>query len=117
MVIIVRANGGRKNRAPSAVLEWAGAVCATASAGFGLWVAVFYDGVVPGLVPFAAAAGCGAAVAVIGTARFDVRLVGLGMALQVASPTGFAWSASLAVGVCGLVVLGCQAMCARAGRG
>lgn len=81
------------------------ALACLASAGYGAWCALFYDGVSPVLVPFALAAIAGAVIAVLGAARRSPRLLGAGALLQVLSPTGFAWILCLALAVVGLTVL------------
>lgn len=80
-------------------------VAGTASAAFGMWVAFWYDGGTPVLMPFAIVALVGALACLWGLLRHSAGAVGLGAVVQVLAPTGAAWVGSLIVALCGAAFL------------
>lgn len=80
-------------------------VAAIASASFGCWVALCYQGGTPLLMPFAAVALVGALVCLWGIVRRSALAVGVGAIAQVLAPTGAAWAGSLIVALCGAILL------------
>ncbi|RTE49322.1 hypothetical protein [Actinobaculum sp. 352] len=87
------------------ILRISGAMVASASAAYGVWVAIFYEGVIPALLPFAAVATVGAVLAAWGAVQANRTTLAAGMAMQILSPTGAAWILSLLIGLIGIGLL------------
>jgi hypothetical protein len=87
------------------ILRFGGAMAASASAAYGVWVAIFYEGFIPALLPFAAVATVGAVLAAWGAVQANRTTLAVGMAMQILSPTGAAWILSLLIGLAGIGLL------------
>lgn len=92
----------------SSVSSWILVLLATVSAAYGAWVAFGYEGGTAALMPFAVISLIGLLLAVVGAFQQRYALLGLGLVLQIFSPTGFAWVLSAALAVVGVVVLTSQ---------